>query len=163
MGMLDYKLTGLMMRIRLGELVGEPIDYTEVHPDLLREYLKYLKESDYWIVYHAMKDFQPEDFSIDDVYKMRLVHEIAEHVIMLSSAPTDVIIDEIRTPEGQELAKVVYEFKIPLTDEAWKLTPLQHQFMIWASPDAPKKVADNLDELGEILPRIGDAIGRVTK
>ena len=163
MGLLDYKLAKLMMRLRLGEITGEKIDYSEIHPDLLREYLRYLKETDYWIVYHGMKDFQPDDFTVDDVYKMRLVHEMAEYIIMLSSAPADIIIDEISTEQGQELAKIVYEFKVPLTNEAWKMTPLQHQFMRWASPDAPKKVAENIDELGNILPRIGDAMNRVTK
>lgn len=124
-----------------------------------REYLHYLNEYDYWVVYHAMKDFQPEEFSQPDfdsqfmrkyddwkenypkgyyiIRSMKYVHKIAEDVIHMSSAPHKELVGILRTKSGKLLASIVYYSYTPLAHEAWKLTPLQQKFLIYSAPGAP--------------------------
>lgn len=155
---LDDKLSRFILRMRLGQFDGKKIDVDSVPPDMWKNYLKYIWEFDYWVVYYGMMDFQPIDFTIDDVRGMRLVHEMASKIIKMSSASDIVLTEFIETKEGEQLAKIIYEFKQPLNSENWKLTPLQHRFLVLTDPKAPKKVANSMEELEKILPSIGDAM-----
>ena len=150
----DDKLIEVIMGIKLGR-----IDPTKTLDKIPRGFYKNIErfdaEIEYWLVYHSMKDFRDSTFTIKDVRLMQHVHTMAKQILKLSAAPKSQIIEIVSTPEGKELAKIVYHYKIPLVDAAWKLIPLQHDFMIWAHPDAPKQIAKTMDELSQILPQIG--------
>lgn len=128
-----------------------------------QEYLTYFNEIDYWIVYYAMKDFQPEKFSKPDfdgdfqefknwdennpkgyyiVKKMKYVHDIAKDVKNMTSQPTTVLMEVLENKTGQALASLVYRYHVPLANKAWELTPLQTYFLIFSAPDAPQIVKD---------------------
>lgn len=149
----------IVMRIRLGDLKITD-ELRELNPAVYTQMTNYYNTIDYWVVYHAMKDFMPDDFTIDDVMEMRYVHEIAQKVFKISSSDDDTIIDEVATPDGSKLATIVYKLHQPLTSESWKLTPLQHKFLIYAHPKSIKKVADSWEEFvkkrasGEVLKNV---------
>jgi hypothetical protein len=156
----DDVVAKLVMRIRLGDLhVTKQI--LDMGPEIHHKLSQYRNTINYWVVFHAMKDFMPDDFSIEDVIKMHSVHEIAQQVFRISSTDTDTIIDEVATPEGEKLATVIYKLHQPLTSELWKLTPLQHKFLVYAHPNSIKKVADSWEEFvkkrahGEVLRHVG--------
>jgi len=157
----DDKLARMILKMRLGQLNGK-FDIDSIPADMYKNYIKYILEFDYWITYYAMKDFQPADFNFEDVRKMRYVHEIADIAITLSSAPNEVIIEFIKTEDGQELAKIIHEFKQPLA-MIKDLTPLQHTFVLFSSPNAPKHIGNSMEDLEKALPAIGDMMRHARK
>jgi len=159
MGLVDQKLAKFILQMRLGTF-KEAIDLSTVPPEMFTNYVRYVLEFDYWIVFHAMKDFRDSSFTIEDVRKMRHIHEIAMKAINMSSADTDFVIQFVRSEDGQELAKIIYELKQPLESAIWKLTPLQHEFLKWSNPNQPIKVAGSMEEFEKVLSSIGGAIGR---
>ena len=108
---------------------------------LYTEIRAYYDRLDYYIVYHGMKDFLSEDFSVKDVKLMHDIHKIADKIMAMSNADRDLVDEVITTPEGKKLADIIYVFHVPITDAAWKLTPLQIDFLSLSHPDAPKNVA----------------------
>ena len=150
----DPKLARLLVNIKLGKykIIDELKDYSvEIYSNID----KFDAEIEYWIVFHSMKDFRDESFSIDDVRKMRYVHEMAKFILDMSSAPRDVVLELVKTPDGEQLARIIYEYNVPLVSELWKLTDLQHEFLIWSHPDAPRKVANSMEEFEKMLPTLG--------
>ena len=71
----------------------------------------------------------------------------------MSVVDKPTLIKIIRTRDGQKLAKIVYDFKVPLTDAAWKLTDLQTDFLYYNTEDAPIQV-QNEDELEKVMEGI---------
>ena len=138
------------MKIRLGSL-NLTDEFEDLNPEMYLTMQNFYREMDYWTVYHSMKDFMPDDFSIDDVREMRYIHNMAKKIFDISSASDSFIMDIVSSKEGHELAEVVYKYKIPLTDAAWKLTPLQHSFYKFSSSEAPVKIANSLEELDEMF------------
>lgn len=120
-------LAKLIMRIRLKDVSLTKM-LGKIPPEMFTAINKYYKEVDYWIIYYSMKDFQPEDFSINDVRKMRYVHDIALKVINMSSAGDRKLVEIINTADGRRLGKIIFDFHVPITDEAWKMTPLQYKY-----------------------------------
>jgi len=128
------------------------------------EFFHYLNEIDYWTVYFAMKDFQDEKFSQPDldgefrdkfkkwnelypkgyyiVKKMKYVHRIAEDIQYMTSQPLIKLRQVLQNKDGRILASTVHTYHIPLTNEAWKLTPLQETFLRYSDPDAPIIIED---------------------
>lgn len=120
-------LAKLIMRIRLKDVSLTKM-LGKIPPEMFTAINRYYKEVDYWIIYYSMKDFQPEDFSINDVRKMRYVHDIALKVINMSSAGDRKLVEIINTADGRRLGKIIFDFNVPITDEAWKMTPLQYKY-----------------------------------
>jgi hypothetical protein len=95
-------------------------------------------ELDYWIVYHAAKDWQPPDFSVDVIREMPpMVHDLAKEILAYTYRPTQEVIRFVHNSKGQHLATIVYKLNQPLA-EAWALTPLQERFLVYAHPNAPE-------------------------
>lgn len=123
----DPGLARLIMLIRLKKVeLNSKLD--KIPPQMMESIDRYYREVNYWIVYHSMKQFMPDDFTVEDVRKMRYVHDIASKILDISSGTKKQIMKIIATPEGQELAAITLRLKIPLANEAWKLTPLQLKF-----------------------------------
>jgi hypothetical protein len=149
------------MRLRLGDLKVTD-ELRELNASVYSQMTKYYNTIDYWVVYHSMKDFMPDDFTVEDVMIMHDVHDIAKRVFKISSADDDTIIDEVATPAGDKLVTIIYKLHQPLTSELWKLTPLQHKFLTYGHPKAIKKVADSWDEFVE-KRKNGEVLRNVTK
>lgn len=150
MELCDDKLARFILRLRLGQLNGK-LNLDNVPAELYKNYVRYLLEFDYWILFYATKDFQPSDYSIDDVRKMQDVHTLAQKIIDFSCPKSDMVMEFVRTEDGQELAKIVYEFRQPLVSDAWKLTPLQHDFLYMAGPNGPKTKYDSFEDLDKVM------------
>lgn len=148
-GICDEKLARQILQIQLGTLKGK-IDLTTIPLEMFTNYLRYLQEFDYWVVYHSMKDFRDSSFNIEDVRKMRYVHEMAIEAISMSSYPTSLIKYKINTKDGKELLTMLWELHVPLTSELWKLTPLQKEFLEITNPYQTKKI-DKIEDLDTIL------------
>lgn len=99
---------------------------------------------DYWVVYHGMKDFQPEEFrqpNYDDfnefpngfyiVQDMEDVHKIA-NLILNASYRNEEVIKQIFSDEmGREVAIKVTYLKQPL-GKIGDLTKLQEKYLIYS-------------------------------
>jgi len=139
----DPRLIKTITDIRLGKT--DLMDKMPANPQFYAKIRRFYNTIDYWLAYYSMKDFMPKEFSIEDVKQMQYVHEIADKVIKICGKQSKEVIECIRTADGQELATIVHHYHIPLTNEAWKLTPLQKEFLYWTSKDAPM-VANTIEE-----------------
>ena len=132
------------------------------------EFFKYYNEIDYWVVYNSIKDFQEESFSMPDyeedyatkyddwkpdrpkgyyiVREMKHVHEIAKDVKNMTSQSPQQLVEVLRSHDGKVLASRIFLLHVPLVSEAWKMTPLQSDFLYYARPGAPIMLKDK-DEL----------------
>ncbi|MBD3352111.1 MAG: hypothetical protein GF364_11545 [Candidatus Lokiarchaeota archaeon] len=149
------------------------------------EYLHFFNEFDYWTVYHAMKDFQPNKFSQPDyereffdefddwvqdrpkgyylVRKMKFVHNIAEDVRKMTNAPTDELVGLLRSNNGKLLASLVFRRHVPLVNEAWKLTPLQEYFMYYGDPSGPTLLKNESELPGIKAGTLKDVAAQLNK
>ena len=132
----DDKIAGILLKVRLGLLNGSKIKFEAIPKQMYAAYAKFIIDVDMWIVYYAMCDFMPPDFTINDVKKLRHVHKMAFEILNYSVKPQEEVIKFVSTKEGKRLATLIYKFHVPLTDKMWKLTPLQEQFMTLSHPDA---------------------------
>lgn len=110
---------------------------------------------DYWVVYHAMKDFQDDEFQYPAfnepeeypkgfyaVRKMNDVHKIANKVLNASDQPKDVIKETIETPSGKEAAIIFHYFNQPLAKKIGDLTKAQKKFIIYSKGELKKMKKD---------------------
>jgi hypothetical protein len=154
----DPVLAKVMVQLNLGQIKGTD-KLKDVPPKMYINIDKFNRELNYWIVYHGMKDFMPEDFSIEDVRKMQYVHKIAKQILSITSTDTKSVVQIIKTEEGQELARLIWRYNVPLVKDITELTPLQHQFLIWSDPKAPQllnSIDKELPEFGKLINNVGN-------
>jgi len=130
--------------------------------------LNYWNEIDYWTVYFSMKDFQPEEYSIPDyegefkddfedwrpdypkgyyiTRKMKYIHKIAEDINNMTSQPKRNLMEILKNKAGKVLGTMIHQFHIPLVSEAWKITPLQTDFIYYTRSGAPE-IIDSVEDL----------------
>jgi len=112
------------------------------------ELRKYYDSIDYWIVYHAMKDFQDEwfrqpDFETDipkgfeKIKEMQEIHKIAAFVYDTSYQPREVIEKIFKDKYGREVAYCVFYLKVPLADIP-DLTKLQRDYLLYSKGKLPQ-------------------------
>jgi len=100
----------------------------KITPEEYSELLKYRTTVDYWICYHAMKDF--EDISYEDIANSNLeVHDIAIAVRNMSVASSETLYEYVQSVEGKYLMSIHYKLHVPLVNEAWNATNLQLHFL----------------------------------
>lgn len=167
------------IEFKLGLL--EEDEEIELNQDNYNSFLDFNSKMDHWIVYYSMKDFQPTEFSKPDyegefeddfddwsmrypkgyyqVRKMKHVHEIADRVISMTIQPETKLMEVLTNDQGVTLATMVHAFHVPLTDKAWKLTPLQTKFIFFSRPGAPEIVED----VSEIPGITGGTMEEITK
>lgn len=118
----------------------------EVDEENLTKLQRFYDEVDYWIVYHAMKDFQPEAFRTPNYDKiesfpngyyivrndMREIHEIAKRVLDYSHQPQQVLKEIFYDDLGTQLAMKVTYLHQPL-NKISQLTKLQEDFLIYSN------------------------------
>jgi len=158
----DAKINGYkyvspsMAKLLLNIYIGK-IDAKKLRKDfptsMYKNFDKYYREIDYWIVYHGMKDFCDEDFSIDDVREMRYVHDIAKFILSMSSSDSATIRKILQTDEGKNIATIIHIFHQPLA-VIKDLTPIQERFLYQSDPSqTPEEIhLNDIDELEELLP-----------
>lgn len=138
----DIRIIKTIMDIRLGKV--ELSKNMPQNPEYYDKIRRFYNTVDYHIAFLAMRDFI-KDLTIEDVKTMQYVHEIVDKVLKISGRTKKEIIEFIKTSDGRELAQIIHYYHVPLTDAAWKLTPLQKEFLYWTSENAPK-VVNSLDE-----------------
>jgi len=83
------------------------------------------------ICYEGLKDFQPDDFSIKTLEDSYIdVRGLSISILENSIASKEQMAEVIKSPDGKLLATIVFTLNTPLTDEAWKLTDLQLDFLV---------------------------------
>jgi hypothetical protein len=147
------------------------------------EFTKFYNEIDYWTVYYSMKDFQDKKFTQPDydgefendfedwdedkpkgyyiVRNMKYVHEMAKDIKTMSVAPKLELREFIRNADGKLLATTSHVFNVPLNSEAWKITPLQHQFLHYSRPGAPEIIEDKEELPGIKAGSIDEVLGKL--
>ena len=117
--------------------------------------MKFYNSIDFWIVYYAMKDFQDEEFSVPDfnndeipkgleeVKKMKEVHEIAKFVMTASTGSDEVFKQVFKDDLGKELGYLILFLNKPLAD-AKDITKLQRDFMVFSKGELPKIVKGDI-------------------
>lgn len=157
-GYVTPKIAKLIVQLNLGLINGkDKVD--EIPPEMYSDIDKFNREINYWIVYHGMKDFMPEDFSIEDVRKMQYVHKLAKSILSITSADRETVVQIIRTEDGLELAKLIWRYNVPLVKDITELTPLQHQFLILSDPTNItdiNSVDSKLPEFGRLIKFAGN-------
>lgn len=153
-----------IIQTRLSVFQKPESEQQEITLPFYKEYLQFSNEVDYWMVYYAMKDFQPEEFTSPDfngefeddfddwemkkpkgyyiVRKMKYIHQIARDVKTMTNQPVIELKSILRNTKGKILASRTYAYHIPLVSEAWKLTPLQEKFLFYSRPGSPKVVSE---------------------
>lgn len=178
----SYEIDEIMLKIIEGDIHPDVFESVyKVKMDLIDKdekvdittqnyayFFKYYNEMDYWTVYHAMKDFQDEDFSKPDVdcdfqdkfsdwklinpkgyyivRQMKYVHEIASDIKSMTTQPLIKLSSILSNNNGKVLATMIHTFHQPLASEAWKLTPLQERFIYYSRSGAPH-ILNNETEL----------------
>jgi hypothetical protein len=102
----------------------------ELDADQLKELRKYHFEFMMYVCYMGLKDFQPDNFSIDTLRKSFIdVAALSKKILECSVGGKDEIVEVLKNAKGQALAFMIHELRIPLADTAWDLTPLQLEFL----------------------------------
>jgi len=156
----EPKIVGFLIKYRAGFIKGDTkIDLSEIPNEKFIYLKKALDTTNYWIVYHAMKDFQDPEFKKPDydeldalpkgfyiVKKMQEVHEIAEFVLAASTQDEDVIKEIVEDSLGREIAYITYYLKVPLADTS-KLTDLQRNYLVYTKGKLSKWSEEDLKNL----------------
>jgi len=150
------KVADLVIKLRLKLKEGnQEVDFSN------QDYLSLQRHYDaisYWAVFHSMKDFQDEDFSIPivkdgeilpkgifHVRKMNYIHEIANDIINASHRPKALIKQLIRDKNGRNIATLVFYLNIPLANFP-DMTKLQRDYLIYYKGEITKVVASESKE-----------------
>ncbi|MHA1408714.1 MAG: hypothetical protein ACTSQY_00100 [Candidatus Odinarchaeia archaeon] len=174
----DPKIGELLIKIKL-KLIDKDREINILSEDYLK-LQKALDEFDYWIVYHAMKDFQGIEFEKPDfedglpigfkeIRKMSDVHEIANTILDSSYRKNEVIKEVFKDDLGREVAYLVFYLNVPLSDIG-KMTKLQREYLLYAKAHLKKIVAGEKKKAGymvsgekmtlkEFLDRMGISYG----
>jgi len=156
----EPKIVGFLIKYRAGFVKGETkIDVSEIPNEKFIQLKKALDNTNLWIVYHAMKDFQDPEFQEPDydeldsfpkgfyiVKKMNEVHEIAEFVLLTSTQDEDVIKEVVEDNLGREIAYITYYLNVPLADIS-KLTSLQRNYLVYTKGKLEKFSKEDLKNL----------------
>ena len=164
----------IKLRLKLGEKSDE-VDFSN------EDYLSLQKHYDaisYWAVFHSMKDFQDEDFSIpiyeDDellpkgiyqIRKMNYIHDIANIIVNSSYKPKEFIKQIIKDEIGQDIAYLTLYFNVPIANIN-NITRLQRDFLIYSKGEMSKIKASDIKTkqyefsgekttIGELFKKIG--------
>lgn len=146
----------IIIKTKLG--IGLSDEINNLTPELYSGVLSYYDLYDYWIVYHAIKDFQEEDFQLPDedgnpkgfniiANEFKHVHDIASEVLSITSPPKKVIQELVKNKKGKILSTIHYHLNVPLASEQWKLTPLQIQFLEISKLDEIRSQNEAIQEL----------------
>lgn len=149
------------------------------------EFFNYFNIIDYWMVFYSMKDFQEEEFSQPDyneefrkdfedwindvpkgyyiVRKMKYVHQLAKDIQYMTAQPLVKLTKVLKNKSGKILASMIYTYHVPLANEAWKLTPLQEDFLYYARPGSPKLLDSEKDLPGVKAGSMKDIANQLSK
>ena len=170
------KVADLVIKLRLKLFKkSEEVDFTN------QDYLSLQKHYDaisYWVVFHSMKDFQDEDFSIPiykndeilpkgmfQIRKMSYIHDMANIIVNSSYRPKEYIKQIIKDELGKEVAYLVLYFNVPIANIN-DITRLQRDFLIYSKGEITKVKASDIKTkqyefsgktmtIGDLLKKIG--------
>jgi len=173
------RVVNLVVKLRLNIIKkSQNVDFSN------EDYLSLQKHYDtisYWVVFHSMKDFQNEDFSIPvyhdeellpkgmfQIMKMNYIHDIANKIVNSSYRPKEFIKQIIKDDVGTEIAYLTLYFNVPLANIS-DITRLQRDFLIHSKGEITKgKYSDIKTKqyelsgkpmtIGELLKRVGMVI-----
>ncbi len=148
------EVADLVVKLRLKIIdKAEEVDFSN------EDYLSLQKHYDaisYWIVFHSMKDFQDEDFSIPiyqenellpkglyQIRKMRYIHDMANIIVNSSYRPKEFIKEIIKDELGKEVAYLVLYFNVPLANIP-DITKLQRDFIVYSKGEMTKIKASDI-------------------
>ena len=170
------KVADLVVKLRL-----KIIDRADEVEFSNQDYLSLQRHYDaisYWVVFHAMKDFQNEDFLIPtyqenellpkgiyEIRKMNYIHEIANIIVNSSYRPKEFIKQIIKDDLGKEVAYLVFYLNIPLANLS-DLTRLQRDYLIYSKGEVTKVKASDIKTeqyefsgepttLGDLFKKVG--------
>lgn len=130
--------------------------------EMSRELVKAYDHMCALVVYHAVKDFQKENWQhVHDSIPLGMtllesadnyleVGDMAHEVMALSTQPGEVLEAFIETEDGTRLATTTWKLDYQLVDAMWKLTDLQLTFIIKCRKG--EKKARDLAELRQLMP-----------
>ncbi len=171
------KVANLVIKLRLKLIKkSQNVDFSN------EDYLSLQKHYDtisYWVVFHSMKDFQDEDFSIpvyrDDellpkgifqIKKMNYIHDIANIIVNSSYKPKEYIKQIIKDEVGTEIAYLVLYFNVPIANIN-DITRLQRDFLVYSKGEITKVKNIKTEQyefsgkkltIGDLLKKVGMVI-----
>lgn len=176
---LDYatpKVADLVIKLRLKTIKkSKEVDFSN------QDYLSLQKHYDaisYMVVFHSMKDFQDEDFSIPisqngeilpkgmfQIREMNYIHNIANIIVNSSYRPKEYIKQIIKDELGKTVAYLVLYFNIPIANIN-DITRLQRDFIVYSKGEMTKVKASDVKTkqyefsgkkitIGDLLKKVG--------
>ncbi|MHC1591774.1 MAG: hypothetical protein ACXQS8_06795 [Candidatus Helarchaeales archaeon] len=91
-----------------------------------------------WLIYFATKDFQDEDYSIEDVKKLKDVWIFANLILHVSghtSSAEEIIKEFAESVEGRNLRFFLEQSKCKLVSDFNEMTKTQMDFLYYTSQD----------------------------
>jgi len=169
----------LVIKIRLKLIKkAEDVDFSN------EDYLSLQKHYDaisYWVVFHSMKDFQDEDFSIPifkdeeilpkgifKIRKMNHIHNMANIIINSSYKPKEFVKQIVKDELGREIAYLTLYFNVPLANIP-DITRLQRDFLVYSKGEITKVRSSDIKTkqyefsgekmtIGDLCKRVGMVI-----
>lgn len=161
------KIAKFVVELKLS--IIKPQEVIELSNEGYAALQKYHNNLDYWFVYHGMKDFRDEEFRQPDftkdnefpkgyylIRKMNHIHKIASLILTHSNAPKEVIKEIIKTKGGKRLGTLVFYLNTPLTDQAWKLTDLQKDFLYYTKLGMNRGAKEDIVSVSGETVKLGD-------
>lgn len=137
----------------------------ELSLELLEEIDTMWEEMDYWICFHALKDFQPEEWKTPDENSIPLgirimkdpnsyleFHDLADKIMTYSWRPRNVVRSVIKTKAGKQIATAYWNLDWKLAETLRDLTDLQIKFVLESygiskDPEKEEKSYDTMEDL----------------
>jgi len=149
----EEEIAELVVKIKLSLI--NPKTIVQINNKKYAELQKYFSNVDYWITFFAMKDFQDENFSkpingipqgIENVKKMRDVHNIAKFILDTSYQPKEVVQEIVKSSDGKIIANIVFSLNVPLAQYS-NLTKLQRDFLVYSKTGERRMISKSGDTL----------------
>jgi hypothetical protein len=111
----------------------------ELNINQLKELRAYEFNLCLWVCFYGLMDFQADDFTIDILKKSNIdAKTLSLEILEKSVARKEEIIEVIKNNRGTIVAYIRHVLNVPLVNEAWRMTPLQFEYLILDShrPDS---------------------------
>lgn len=133
-------------------LVGVGDHDIELDQEQYRELRRYQFDIMLWICYYGLRDFQPEGFTIDTLKKLYInVKKLSILILKVSMGNREQVVEVIKNRDNVELAYIIHVLNIPLVSEAWKVTPLQVEYLINSKRHFENPQPDGVEVTSEMI------------
>jgi len=134
-----YTLQAFLIARNNGEIDLEFSDVKKIDMQLLCDCMDEVKA---WLIYFATRDFQDEDYSIEDIKKLKdiwIFSNIILHVSGHSGEAMRIIKEFSESEEGKNLRFFLEQSKCKIVSDFNEITKTQMDFLYFTSPEYQRR------------------------